>query len=112
VTARLHPDDVALIAEAVVERLRGETPATGLVDAETLARELGVARSFIYAHKDLLGAKRLGGPHGRLRFDVERARAALPEREAPPAASPPRPRARPRVSETGSILRSRPRKAA
>jgi hypothetical protein len=60
------------IARRVVELLRseetGERPAR-LVDAAALARELGVEREWVYAHAEQLGAVRLGGPHGRLRFD-------------------------------------------
>jgi hypothetical protein len=63
-----------------------------MVDAATLAAELGVARSFVYEHADTLGVARsfvyehadtlgvvkLGnGSRPRLRFDVDRAREAL-----------------------------------
>jgi hypothetical protein len=48
------------------------------VDAETLARILGVGRDFIYNNKDQLGVRRLGtGPKARLRFNPEKAKAAL-----------------------------------
>lgn len=77
---RLHPDDVAAVADAVVARL---LPALGalddrrpraLVDAAELAEHLGVERSFVYEHADALGAVRLGdGPKARLRFDVDEA---------------------------------------
>jgi hypothetical protein len=39
------------------------------VDAATLAAELGVERDWVYTHAEELGALRLGGPRGRLRFD-------------------------------------------
>jgi hypothetical protein len=49
-----------------------------LVDAGTLAAELGVSRGYVYEHADELGALRLGnGPRARLRFDPLAARAAL-----------------------------------
>lgn len=48
-----------------------------LVDAWTLARMLGVSRRFVYEHADDLGAVRLGGPKGRLRFDPEAVRRAM-----------------------------------
>jgi hypothetical protein len=49
-----------------------------LVDAAILAAELGVDRSWVYAHRDELGAVRLGvGSKPRLRFDPEAARAVL-----------------------------------
>jgi hypothetical protein len=70
--AGFDPELAEAIARRVVELLRGEEagerPAR-LVDAATLARELGVEREWVYAHAEQLGAVRLGGPHGRLRFD-------------------------------------------
>jgi hypothetical protein len=66
------PELAEAIARRVVELLRTEEtpPHSGrLVDAATLARELGVERDWVYAHADELGAVRLGGPKGRLRFD-------------------------------------------
>lgn len=71
-------DDASIdaIARRVVELLHGEQ-ATDLVDAATLARVLGVSRGYVYEHVDRLGGVRLGdGPKARLRFDVEKARAA------------------------------------
>ena len=57
----------------VVELLGdGAREATGgYIDASALARELGVERDWVYSHAEALGAIRLGGPHGRLRFDRE-----------------------------------------
>lgn len=68
----VEPELVEAIARRVVELLRAEEPqgrSARLVDAATLARELGVERDWVYAHAEQLGAIRLGGPHGRLRFD-------------------------------------------
>ncbi len=69
------------VARRVVELMRGEgdfSSARGLVDAATLAAELGVERSWVYTHRDELGAIRLGtGAKPRLRFDVEAAWAVL-----------------------------------
>lgn len=49
-----------------------------LVDAATLAAELGVDRSWVYAHRGELGAIQLGtGAKPRLRFDLATAREAL-----------------------------------
>ncbi|HWC49526.1 MAG TPA: hypothetical protein VG448_11645 [Solirubrobacterales bacterium] len=62
---------VEQIARRVVELL-GESDLAGpgrYVDAATLAAELSVERDWVYAHADELGALRLGGPNGRLRFD-------------------------------------------
>jgi hypothetical protein len=51
---------------------------TALVDAATLAAELGVSREWVYEHRDELGAIPLGkGSRPRLRFDPDAARAAL-----------------------------------
>jgi hypothetical protein len=69
----LEPDDVEAIAERVLALLRDEllhTPAR-LVDATALAHALGVDRTWVYAHAEELHAVRLGGEHGRLRFDIE-----------------------------------------
>lgn len=72
---RLHAADVEAIAVRVAELLRGgEIRSTGLVDAATLAKRLGVSRSWVYEHAVELGAKRLGGgAKPRLRFDVAEA---------------------------------------
>jgi hypothetical protein len=71
---RNESDLIEAIARRVVELLRThdspERPSR-LVDAATLARELGVERDWIYANAERLGAIRLGGPRGRLRFDRE-----------------------------------------
>src|SRR5205823_3215213 len=56
-----------------------------LVDAETLAGDLGVSRTFVYEHKELLGALPLGtGPKPRLRFDPAEARRRLARLRAEP----------------------------
>ncbi len=69
------------IARRVVELIRSDgDPHTGhrLVDAATLAADLGVERSWVYAHRDELGAIQLGtGSKPRLRFDLATAREAL-----------------------------------
>ena len=68
-------------AERVVELLCARGPVVAsrhLLSAAELAAELGVARSFVYEHADELGAVRLGeGAKPRLRFDPDRARAAV-----------------------------------
>ena len=71
---RSESDLVEAIARRVVELLRTHEPRqhqARLVDAATLARELGVERDWVYANAERLGAIRLGGPRGRLRFDRE-----------------------------------------
>ncbi len=77
----LDAASVEAVARRVVELIRsegGSSIARGLVDAATLAAELGVERSWVYAHRDELGAIKLGsGSKPRLRFDVEVAREVL-----------------------------------
>jgi len=98
VTLELSPHDQALVeavALRVVELLDereqqpGQTdeaaerhePQSQLVDATTLARILGVARSTVYDRAAELGAIEVGmGAKPRLRFDVEQARAAWTRR--------------------------------
>lgn len=100
----LSPASVEAIARRLAELLGAEELASPrrLVDAAELARMLGVSRDCVYANADALGAVRLGpGPKPRLRFDPERARAAMtscpPSRSTEPAPSPaPAPKGRPR----------------
>ena len=71
---------VEAVALRVAQLMRSGEVANDrrLVDATTLAGELGVDRSWVYSHRDELGAVRLGsGSKPRLRFDVQVARAAL-----------------------------------
>jgi hypothetical protein len=71
---------VDAIAHRVVELLGEPAVAVNtrrLVSASELAVELGVSRSFVYAHAEELGAIALGaGSKPRLRFDVERVKSA------------------------------------
>jgi hypothetical protein len=115
---------VDAIAERVADLLRSEPPHGRLVDAATLADELSVDRSYVYAHADELGAVRLGGgSKPRLRFDLEAAREAMSRyaskqsqgsnasagvKSAAPAA-PRRRRLPNRLPEPGSVLAVRPR---
>ncbi len=79
--ATLDAATVEAVARRVVELIRsdgGSPIVRGLVDAATLASELGVERSWVYAHRVELGAIQLGtGSKPRLRFDVEVAREVL-----------------------------------
>jgi hypothetical protein len=74
----LEPSEIDAIAVRVAELVdqRAQTRPR-LVDASELARLLGVRRSWVYEHAKLLGAIRLGGPRGRLRFEPEAATRAL-----------------------------------
>src|SRR5262249_28750879 len=89
---------------------RAAEPATGLVDAQALANELGVSRGWIYQHRDVLGGVRIGnGPKARLRFDIDTARQALGSSAKPIATADGVSRRKHRIRPTtaGSILRNR-----
>ena len=67
---RLDDDQLERLADLIAERLRDAPPTRGpLVDARELARLLRVSRSSVYQHARDLGAIRIGGERGRLRFD-------------------------------------------
>lgn len=73
----LDREDIEAIAMRVAALLEARAPAPperpgNLVDAAVVARELGVERDWVYSHAKELGAIRLGGPRGRLRFDLDR----------------------------------------
>jgi hypothetical protein len=104
---RLDPDDIEQIAASVARRLTDRLdPHDGrrFVDAATLARLLAVERDWIYRHADELGGVRLGGPRGRLRFDLKALRTRLASATPPPAA----PRATRRRRHTAARPVSRP----
>jgi hypothetical protein len=108
----LDADDIDAVAARVVELLREQpNEPRRYVDAATLARALSVECEWVYLHARELGALRLGdGPKARLRFDLERARAALVAmnaRDQPPPDKPPRRRRgrpRERAAPTGVQL--------
>jgi hypothetical protein len=75
------------VAARVVELLerRERRRARGLATATEVAEELGVNKSWVYAHADELGAIRLGdGAKARLRFDLEKVAHAIGATEAEP----------------------------
>ena len=77
----LPSEDIEAIAQRVAELLRDPTPApVRYVDARCVGEVLGVDREWVYAHARQLGAVRLGGPHGRLRFDLQHVRQALADK--------------------------------
>jgi len=103
----LDAEDIERIAVRVVELLH-ETPEPGttadeqgvrFVDAATLARLLGVERDWVYAHAADLGAVRLGGQRGRLRFDLQALDGVLDAARAP-IRTPPTQRSQARPSRT------------
>lgn len=89
------PEHVALVADAVADRLaelladreRAPAPAaSATLTAAKVAERFGVSREFVYEHADELGAIRLGdGERPRLRFDAHRVYEALAARPAPTA---------------------------
>jgi len=110
----LAPADLELveaIAQRVAELLRQDAPTPGaLVDAQTLAVQLGVTRAHVYRHQAELGAVRIGdGERPRLRFDPAvalkvRERARTPS----PAPTPSQPRRRRELRSTVPLLPIRP----
>jgi hypothetical protein len=77
---RLDPADIEQIAREVADLIAATQarPSGQFVDASELAQLFGVERDWVYAHANALGAIRLGGPRGRLRFDLQRVQAAWP----------------------------------
>ena len=100
VPTRLEPADVDAIAERVLALVRDELRQTPVryVDAGTLAQALSVDRAWVYAHAKELQAVRLGGPRGRLRFDLDLVRHLL--QDGAGATAPTRSRRRQRTKLT------------
>lgn len=85
----LTPKSIEAIADRVAELLTDRLEEPGLIDAAELALRLGVTRSWVYEHAAELGALKLGGgERARLRFDPERALAALASRYQQPPPQP------------------------
>ena len=77
----LEASDIESIAQRVAQLL-DLAPARHdrrYVDAAALAELLAIDRSWIYAHAEELGAIRVGGARGRLRFDVQHVSRMLAE---------------------------------
>jgi hypothetical protein len=105
--AELPPDTIEAIAQRVAELLEEarvpRAAGSPLVDAGALARQLGLTRAWVYEHAKELGAIRLGdGPRARLRFNPELAAEALAGNGAPPAV--------PKLPESSTARRPRPRR--
>jgi predicted DNA-binding transcriptional regulator AlpA len=97
----LSSQDIEVIAQRVAELIRDPAPApVRYVDARRVAEVLGVDREWVYAHARQLGAVRLGGPNGRLRFDLEHVRQALADKPVTES-QPARPRGRRRPPRRG-----------
>jgi len=80
---RLDPSDIEAIAKRVTELTARQwtEPKVRYIDAAQLARILEVEPDWVYRHARQLGAIRLGGPKGRLRFDIQHVKRTL---AAPP----------------------------
>ena len=86
-SARLHPDDLAALADLVAQRvvavLTESRPGPVLLTAAEVARQFGVSAEWVRENADRLGVLRLGdGPRPRLRFDPDVVGAALTARWA------------------------------
>jgi hypothetical protein len=72
---RLAPESIETLARRLAELLRpadAPTRPRRLLTAAEVSQWWGVERSWVYAHADDLGARRLGaGPRPRLRFDPD-----------------------------------------
>ena len=101
-TIRLEDDQLAELATLIAAQLQAQPSPAGLVDAQQLAKHLGVARSWIYTHSAELQGKRLGGERGRLRFDLDEATTAFAAASKPeqPKSTPRRRRAPAHVGST------------
>jgi len=95
----LDADEVEAIAQRVVELLQPTEPDLGWVRVEVVCRRFGVSPTWVYAHAKELGGIRLGtGPKARLRFDLDRCRAAIEEMARPTPSGNRRPPRRTRVA--------------
>jgi hypothetical protein len=103
---KLDADDIEAIAQRVTQLVRepAATPAARYVDAAHVARVLGVDREWVYAHAHQLGAIRLGGPTGRLRFDLQHIERRLVDGPATATKRPAPGRSRRRRRPTQSRL--------
>jgi hypothetical protein len=112
VAPRLHPEDLAILADLIAERLAdrlegGVRPPPQLVDANAIARRFGVSVDWVYEHANTLGVVRLGdGPKARLRFNPEKVAEALgaggrSAQPTPPTTAPGRRRQRRKAATSG-----------
>jgi hypothetical protein len=108
----LDDEDIEAIADRVAAKLRRPV-GVGLIDADEVARMMGVKRDWVYANKERLGAVPIGeGEKPRLRFSLERVRAVMAEGGQPRPGEPaPKRRGRPRKSALAAgvkPIRARP----
>lgn len=89
---RLADDTIEQLADRVAARLAQQTDdahataasEAGLLSAAQVSEWWGVTRNWVYAHAEDLGALHIGaGRRPRLRFDPDRVRRALGDRNRP-----------------------------
>src|SRR6516164_8486087 len=107
-TVWLAEEQLEQLADLIAARLASSPIAPQpLVDAATLARQLGVSRATIYEHSRELGAVRVGdGARGRLRFDAQQVRRTLSSK-VPFGESPSARHAKPRACHRRRPAQSR-----
>jgi hypothetical protein len=106
----LTDDDVAAIADQVVDKLAARFGHPDqLMSTSTVAGLLAVSEHWVWAHAVDLGAIRIGGGRGALRFDrrhvlreLERRRLQHPPRDKPRRRPGPKPK--PRTPEGVPLL--------
>jgi hypothetical protein len=104
---RLDPEAIEEIARRVVELLGSDSQSEPrYIDASAVALDLGVERDWVYAHAEDLGAIRLGGPNGRLRFDRQILKERLGGEDAAMRRAPKRSPRRPKVTSAQTQRRA------
>jgi hypothetical protein len=103
----LDDEDIEQIARRVAALIASTHAHTAprYVDATDLAQMLDVDREWVYEHARRLGTIRLGGPRGRLRFDVRQLAEVLSPTDvvAKPKRGAPSRRRSARAERTGVI---------
>lgn len=108
--SRIHPDDLALLADLVADRLAERLSRVAepeILTAQQVAERYGVAAAWVRENATDLGALRLGdGPRPRLRFDAATVAQAMKRRSERNASEEPDRRAPARVSRRPADGRS------
>lgn len=104
-TAALTAEFAHLVADIVVERLRGEPP-TRYLTSEQVAGMLAASPDWVRRNRAELRATRLGGENGPLRFNIRHVQQWMDSRalKPDPPASEARRRGRPRKSRGVDLI--------